>query len=220
MDAVSAFITAAACTILCLYYIGEKITEVDLYYFLPRNRKRAKLKRLRAKRATPLHGMGLHKEIKNSFEKVLIPLGKSDLRLLPSRMDMNFRKQIEPHVWRLDQKGHFVVGKEEFAPVKQVETTAETVEKYGTLMLCDAPFRDIKLYTRGGSLWEIGLLPSPPVLALWGEPQGEDGYICVEPWWGLNDFADRERELTKKQGLNMLLPGNSAHYHAMFKKVR
>lgn len=133
---------------------------------------------------------------------------------------LRFRKQIEPHVWRLDQKGHFVVGKEEFAPIKQVETTAETVEKYGTLMLCDAPFRDIKLYTRGGSLWEIGLLPSPPVLALWGEPQGEDGYICVEPWWGLNDFADRERELTKKQGFNMLLPGNSAHYHAMFKKVR
>lgn len=133
---------------------------------------------------------------------------------------LRFRKQIEPHVWRLDQKGHFVVGKEEFAPIKQVETTAETVEKYGTLMLCDAPFRDIKLYTRGGSLWEIGLLPSPPVLALWGEPQGEDGYICVEPWWGLNDFADRERELTKKQGFNMLLPGNSAHYHAMLKKVR
>ena len=104
MDAVSAFITAAACTILCLYYIGEKITEVDLYYFLPRNRKRAKLKRLRAKRATPLHGMGLHKEIKNSFEKVLIPLGKSDLRLLPSRMDMNFRKQIELQIQSLEQR--------------------------------------------------------------------------------------------------------------------
>ena len=65
---------------------------------------------------------------------------------------LRFRKQIEPHVWRLDQKRHFVVGKEEFVPIKQVETTAETVEKYGTLMLCDAPFRDIKLYTRGGSL--------------------------------------------------------------------
>ena len=133
---------------------------------------------------------------------------------------LRFRKHISPNVWMLDDNGHFVVGKKPLGEVKQIEASAGTIAKYGTLMLCDAAFRDIRLYTRGGSMWEIGILPSPPVLALWGEPDGEDGYVCVEPWWGLNDFADRERELSRKAGFNTLMPGQSAHYHVVLKKVR
>ncbi len=133
---------------------------------------------------------------------------------------LRFRKQIEPHIWRLDDAGHFVVGKEDLRPVKEVHIDDALMREYGTLMLCDAPFRDVRLYTRGQSLWEIGFLPSPPILALWGEPSGEDGFICVEPWWGLNDFADPQPELSLKEGINCLAPGERAHYHAVIKKVR
>lgn len=133
---------------------------------------------------------------------------------------LRFRKEIEPSLWRLDADGRFVVGKQDFGKVRQVGADSDTVARYGTLMLCDAQFKDVRLYTRGGSMWEIGLLPSPPVLAVWGQPDGADGFVCVEPWWGLNDFVDREPELSRKEGVNSLMPGHSACYRAVFKKVR
>ena len=95
MSLSEAFWIAAAVTVLCAWFIGEKLLDFDLSGLLPENLKRAKLKRLLAERNTPLQGAGLHGDIKEEFEKILLPLGKADKYLLPARMDMTFRRELE-----------------------------------------------------------------------------------------------------------------------------
>ncbi len=95
MNVSEAFLIAAAVAILYFFSIGEKVIHVDLSGLLPKNFKRAKRRRLLAKCDTPLQGKKLHGEIRKAFEKVMIPLWKSDKRLLPARMDRNFRRKIE-----------------------------------------------------------------------------------------------------------------------------
>lgn len=95
MSLSEAFWIAAAVAVICSYFIGEKLLDFDFSAILPSNLKRAKLKRLLVKRETPLQGMGLHGNIKKEFEKILIPLGKADKSLLPARMDMTFRRELE-----------------------------------------------------------------------------------------------------------------------------
>ena len=98
MSLSDAFWIAAAFAVLCAYYIGEKVIDIDFSCFLVKNRKKGKYERLLAKRDTPLADMGLRRNIRNAFEKVLIPLGKADKKLLPPRMDKTFRRNIERQI--------------------------------------------------------------------------------------------------------------------------
>lgn len=40
-----------------------------------------------------------------------------------------------------------------------------------------------------------------PLWAFWSNEEGGD-YICVEPWWGINDYPDAPREITLKPFIN------------------
>ena len=71
-----AMLFAFAATIICVFAIAEKIIDIDFEQFMPKNLKKAKMKRILAKRETPLQGARLQKDIKDSFENVLLPLGK------------------------------------------------------------------------------------------------------------------------------------------------
>lgn len=95
MSLAEALIIAIAVTAVYVYFVGEKIIKVDFSCLRPRNLKSAKLKRLLHNRNTPLQGAGLHGDIRNAFENILIPLAKTDKDLLPARMDMVFRRNIE-----------------------------------------------------------------------------------------------------------------------------
>lgn len=95
MSLSDAFWIAAAFAVICAYYIGEKIIDIDFSCFLAKNRKKAKYERLLAKRETPLANMGLRRNIRNAYENVLCPLAKADKSLLPIRMDKTFRRRIE-----------------------------------------------------------------------------------------------------------------------------
>ena len=50
MSLSDAFWIAAAFAVICAYYIGEKIIDIDFSCFLAKNRKKAKYERLLAKR--------------------------------------------------------------------------------------------------------------------------------------------------------------------------
>ena len=73
MSLSDAFWIAAAFAVICAYYIGEKIIDIDFSCFLAKNRKKAKYERLLAKRETPLANMGLRRNIRNAYENVLFP---------------------------------------------------------------------------------------------------------------------------------------------------
>lgn len=103
MDLSISLLIAASFAILCTYYIGEKILVIDFSAYRPQNLKKAKLERLLAKKDTPLRNSKIRKDIRNAFERILIPLGKADKDLLPARMDMAFRKKIVSQINRLNK---------------------------------------------------------------------------------------------------------------------
>lgn len=93
MDLSLSLFIAASFAILCTFYIGKRILTVDFSEYSSENSKKAKLERLLAKKDTPLQNSKIRKDIRNAFERILIPLGKADKDLLPARMDMAFRKK-------------------------------------------------------------------------------------------------------------------------------
>ena len=93
MDLSVALIIAASFAILCTFYIGKRILTIDFSEYSSKNSKKAKLKRLLAKKDTPLSDSKIRRDIRKAFERILIPLGKANQKLLPARMDMAFRKK-------------------------------------------------------------------------------------------------------------------------------
>ena len=101
MDLSISLLIAASFAILCIYYIGKKILVIDFSAYRLQNLKKAKLERLLAKKDTPLRNSKIRKDIRNAYERILIPLGKADKDLLPARMDMAFRKKFVSQINRL-----------------------------------------------------------------------------------------------------------------------
>ena len=103
MDLSVALIIAASFAILCTFYIGKRILTIDFSEYSSKNSKKAKLERLLVKKGTPLQNSKIRRDIRKAFERVLIPLGKADQKLLPARMDMTFRKKIVSKINRLNK---------------------------------------------------------------------------------------------------------------------
>ena len=101
MDLSVALIIAASFAILCTFYIGKRILTIDFSEYSSKNSKKAKLERLLAKKETPLQNSKIRRDMRNAFERMLIPLGNADQDLLPARMDMAFRKKTVSQINRL-----------------------------------------------------------------------------------------------------------------------
>ncbi len=103
MDLSISLFIAASFAVLCTFYIGKSILTIDFSEYSSNNSKKAKLKRLLAKKDTPLSDSKIRRDIRKAFERILIPLGKADQKLLPARMDMAFRKKIVSQINRLNR---------------------------------------------------------------------------------------------------------------------
>ena len=100
-DAVS---MAAAITIALIGFAANKILDVDFTAFFRRNWKSTKCKKMLLQRKGPWQGTNVHGEIRNVFDKVLLPLGKADKELLPTRMDKNFRRRMDGQIELLERR--------------------------------------------------------------------------------------------------------------------
>lgn len=103
MDLSISLFIAAAFAVLCTFYIGKNILTIDFSEYSSKNSKKAKLKRLLAKKDTPISDSKIRKDIRKAFERILIPLGEADQKLLPARMDMTFRKKTVSQINRLNR---------------------------------------------------------------------------------------------------------------------
>lgn len=92
MDLSLSLFIAASFSILCTFYIGKRILTVDFSEYSSENSKKPNLKDCLQKGHSPSEFKN-PKDIRNAFERILIPLGKADKDLLPARMDMAFRKK-------------------------------------------------------------------------------------------------------------------------------
>lgn len=100
-DAVS---MAAAITIALIGFAANKILDVDFTAFFRRNWKSTKCKKMLLQRKGPWQGTNVHGEIRKAFDLVLLPLGKADKELLPTRMDKNFRRRMDGQIGLLERR--------------------------------------------------------------------------------------------------------------------
>jgi galactose mutarotase-like enzyme len=68
-----------------------------------------------------------------------------------------------------------------------------------TLQLGDLTGGSIYAHTTDGYTYEYK--SNCPLFAFWSNENGGD-YICVEPWWGINDFPSAPREFSLKPFIN------------------
>ncbi len=76
---------------------------------------------------------------------------------------------------------------------------------------------DIYAYTADGYRYTYS--SDCPVVAFWSNEKGGD-YICVEPWWGINDFPSAPREITLKPFMNFAdREGKTFSYRLTVEKI-
>lgn len=100
-----AWIIAAVFALTYLFFVGGKIIQWDLSGFQPENRKQAKCKKMLGQRTPPFSNANLRRNLRKSFENILLPLAKADKSLLPARMDRTFRQRMERQIDRLARQG-------------------------------------------------------------------------------------------------------------------
>ncbi len=50
-----------------------------------------------------------------------------------------------------------------------------------------------------------------PILGIWAKPNAP--YVCIEPWWGINDNYDKKTDLSEKRAIMSLEPQKTASYN-------
>lgn len=50
-----------------------------------------------------------------------------------------------------------------------------------------------------------------PLLGIWAKPGAP--YVCIEPWWGVNDNYDKKLDLSEKRAIMALNPGETASFN-------
>ena len=66
--------------------------------------------------------------------------------------------------------------------------------------------QSIKL-VRSGAPSVILHFPKVPYLGLWCKPHENIPYICIEPWYGVDDSVDSDTDIMHKEGINYLKVG-------------
>ena len=49
-----------------------------------------------------------------------------------------------------------------------------------------------------------------PLLGIWAKPGAS--YVCIEPWWGVNDNYDKKADISQKRGIMSLSPSESKEF--------
>ena len=118
---------------------------------------------------------------------------------------IEFEKEISPKNFYLDPTGSYITHKGDFEPLKVLNLNKDIFVKYKTLMFTDANIDKVTLHKKDGKDIEMHL-HNPMTVAIWTKEKF-GGYICIEPWNGIPDMMDPEKELSKKAGINKLAPG-------------
>ena len=77
------------------------------------------------------------------------------------------------------------------------------------LILSDFKSHNIKIKSKNHNR-VISFDFDSPFLGIWAKPNAP--YVCLEPWWGVNDNYDKKADFSQKRGIMSLLPGESKEF--------
>lgn len=114
-----------------------------------------------------------------------------------------FDKKTLITYYELNDDGFFITRKKTLGEVEKIEVDKDFFRKYKTL-ICDNNFNHLTLKRNDGR--RISFRFHSKYLSIWSKPNAGD-FVCIEPWDGLPDFENPNLELSKKEGINSLKPG-------------
>lgn len=123
---------------------------------------------------------------------------------------ISFEKEINVNNYELDESGCHITKKVPFGTIKDFALNKEMFAKYKTFIFTDAKFNNLVLKRSDGVNIKMQL-NNPPVLALWTK-ETYGAYICIEPWYGIPDTINPNRELKEKELIQSLEENKEFEY--------
>ena len=101
--------------------------------------------------------------------------------------------------------------------LKRFTADKQFFKKHKTYQLASLSGGNIYAYTKDN--YRYTFKSNCPVFAFWSNEEGGD-YVCVEPWWGINDFSGAPKALKDKPFINFAgVDGKSFFYTLTIDKV-
>ena len=88
---------------------------------------------------------------------------------------------------------------------EKIITVTKDIFNADALILKDFKSEHITLNVNNGERKIKFHLGFAPFLGIWAKPGAP--YVCIEPWYGLNDSIEKKADLSEKTGIQKLLPG-------------
>ncbi|MCR5078532.1 MAG: hypothetical protein K6B65_01230 [Bacilli bacterium] len=159
-----------------------------------------------------LEGKRLHVsyEIENKGEESM-PFGlgahpafRVDSKVEDGKLDTSNNKVMLDRPTKLtrivfDDKGEFVLGKEEYGTRDYLPTDKKTFQDYKTLCVEGEGLHHVRLVRGSGRTLDF-LYEKINYLVVWSFPE-TGSYIALEPWMSLPDFDSCDKEISKKKTL-------------------
>ena len=115
----------------------------------------------------------------------------------------------------LEETGSFIKGEKLFDESNIIEVNRELFIKENTLILKASDIDEFVLNKTDGSKITVKK-GNAPFIAIWSD-KAWGNYICIEPWFGLPDFLDVNREIMQKPYMNFIEKGSKFTYSYIIK---
>ncbi len=117
-----------------------------------------------------------------------------------------FDKDINTTRYNLNDDGSLITNTESYFIPKELNISKDLITKYKTIIVDAKDINNVTLVTNNHKY--IFDIKEANVLALW-TMEGYGDYLCVEPWWGIPDYINPNRELKDKPLMRSLNVGES-----------
>lgn len=98
-----------------------------------------------------------------------------------------------------DKNGEFVVGKEPYKPLNEIDIDKEIFREYKTLCLEGDNLKDVILKRKDGRFVRFHY-ENIKYFILWSN-ETTGSFVAIEPWISLPDFMDADKDIMKKKTL-------------------
>lgn len=122
---------------------------------------------------------------------------------------LEFNNDTELYTEKIDHESILIDG---FFPVFTDENKLELTESLfdeDALILSDYNSTEIALKSDNHDR-VVNFKFDSPILGIWAKPNAP--YVCIEPWWGINDNYDKKDDLSQKRGIMSLNPSESKDF--------
>lgn len=149
---------------------------------------------------TMFFGLGWHPAIR-------IPHFEKDGKYCIEGSNIEFPKRIMFNRYFTDEKGNYITKEGPYKKLKKINLSKSLFKDNISYILDASKVREVTLNRKDG-IKVVYKISKAKILTIWTMEKGGD-YICIEPWYGVPDYAKPTLELKDKKLINSLEAGKT-----------